>query len=197
MICGMCTYWYHKTCAGISDEVFKCIEAHCKDNATFWNCTPCSSYARGITARMRELEGRVEVVERRQSEQEDEIQNINKKIDGTNQAVKKLEQRIETEKAGSSVFQELRERNARRLNVIFYGVGECNSVDMEERRNWDRASCVNIFKALKLSLNARSIRYVRRIGEKGNKPRPLLAGMLCTGDKDLLLENAKYLRDTN
>ncbi len=63
VICGMCAYWYHKTCAGISDEVYKCIDNHCKDgNPTFWNCTPCSSYARGITARMRELEGRVETI---------------------------------------------------------------------------------------------------------------------------------------
>jgi hypothetical protein len=73
VICGMCTYWYHKTCAGISDEVYKCIEAHCKESPTFWNCTPCSSYARGITARMRELEGRIEAVERHQSDQDGKI----------------------------------------------------------------------------------------------------------------------------
>ena len=138
--CGMCMYWYHKTCAGISDEVYKLIETHCKEAPTFWNCTPCASYARGITARVRELEGRVETVEKHQAEQDRGIVEVNKKLDKTNISMKKLEDKVDEATSGASVFKELRERRARRLNVVFYGIGESASEEVEERRGWRVAS---------------------------------------------------------
>ena len=195
--CGMCMYWYHKSCAGLSDEVYKCIENHCKDAPTFWNCTPCTTYIRGITSKMKDLEGKVDAVARHQEEQDSEIMKAHNRIDDTNQAVKQLENRLDSETAGTSVFQELRERNARRLNVVFYGIGESPSESMKERQEWDRQSCANVFRALKLNLGPRSVRYVRRIGEKGNRPRPLLAGMFNINDKELLLDNARNLKDTH
>ena len=199
VICGMCNFWYHKTCAGLSDEIYKCIEAYCKDNPhTFWNCMPCSAYAKGITARMREIEGRLEVVEKHQEEQDQEMKTIKKNASDTNKEVKKLEKKIEEAKAGTSVLQELKERKNRRLNVIFYGIGEAEGENpsLEERKTWDRQSCQNVFNALKLNIKASSLKFLRRIGEKGERPRPLLAGMENADDKDKLLSNARYLRDT-
>jgi len=199
VICGMCNFWYHKACAGISDDIYKCIEAYFKDNNhTFWNCMPCSAYAKGITARMREIEGRLEAVEKHQDEQDEELKSVNTKVAATNKEVKKLEKRLDEEKSGASVLLELRERKARRLNVIFYGVGEApgETTNIEERKSWDRQSCQNIFNALKLKIDSNSLRFLRRIGEKGERPRPLLAGMSNMEDKELLLTNARHLRDT-
>ena len=200
VICGMCNFWYHKTCAGISDDIYKCIETYYKENShTFWNCMPCSTYAKGITTRMRELEGRIESVEKHQDEQDQEIKTVNSKVDSTNKQVKKLEKKIEEAKSGANVLQELRDRKARRLNVIFYGIGEAtgDNPSIEERRTWDRQSCQNVFNALKLTNKANSLSFIRRIGEKGEKPRPLLVGMENMEDKDRLLANARYLRDTH
>ena len=199
VICGMCNYWYHKTCAGISDDIYKCIETYYKENShTFWNCMPCSTYAKGITARMRELEGRIESVEKHQEEQDQELKSVNSKVDATNKDVKKLEKKIEEAKSGTNVLLELKERKARRLNVIFYGIGEATGENpsIEERKSWDRKSCQNIFDALKLNIRSNSLRFIRRVGEKGEKPRPLLVGMENMDDKERLLANAKYLRDT-
>ena len=196
VMCGMCSYWYHKACAGVSDDVYKCIETHCKDNPTFWNCTPCSAYARGITARMRELEGRIESVEKRQDEQDGELANVNRRVDDTNKGVERLEKKIEEECTGANILNELRERKARRQNIILYGVGESDNPSVEERRRWDKQSCINIFKTLKLHIELPSIKYVRRIGEKGDRPRPLLAGMSSESEKDLILDNARLLRDS-
>jgi len=200
VICGMCNYWYHKTCAGLSDEIYKCIESYCKDNPhTFWNCMPCSAYAKGITARMRELEGRLEAVEKHQEDQDQEIRAANKMAKDTNKEVKKLEKKIEEAKSGTCVLQELRERKSRRLNVIFYGIGEAEGENpsIEDRKSWDRLSCQNVFNALKLNLKAANLKFLRRVGEKGDRPRPLLVGMENVEDKEKLLANAKHLRDTN
>jgi hypothetical protein len=85
------------------------------------------------------------------------------------------------------------------IQVVFYGVGEAEGdrPTVEEKREWDAKSCQNVFNALNLRLKAGSLRYLRRIGEKGDKPRPLLVGMRSTDDKELLLDNAKFLRDTH
>jgi len=138
----------------------------------------------------------MESIEMRQNQQEGEIKGANSRIDETNQNVARLESRIEQEKSGTSVLLELRERKARRLNVVLYGIGESSAESVEERRNWDRQSCVNIFKALKLNLNNSCIKFVRRIGEKGARPRPLVAGMMKEADKNLLLDSASGLKDT-
>ena len=36
VICGSCSYWYHKTCAGMTEDVFKCVDQHFKDNAALF-----------------------------------------------------------------------------------------------------------------------------------------------------------------
>jgi len=102
------------------------------------------------------------------------------------------------EGSGGNVFQELRERKARQLNVVFYGIEEAEGdrLTVEDKKEWDSKSCQNIFDALKLNLKSSTIKYLRRLGEKGNKARPLLAGLRTTEDKALLLDNAKFLRDT-
>lgn len=201
-LCGMCNFWYHKTCAGMSDDIYKCVDQHLKDRGyTFWNCQPCSSYAKGITARMREMEGRLDEVERYQEKQDDRMKEMDGKMARLDEAVKKLENKINdvAENSGENMFHELRERHIRRYNVVFYGVGEAEGdrPKVEEKREWDAKSCQNIFDALDLRLKASTFRYLRRIGEKGERPRPLLVGMRTTDDKELLLENAKYLRDTH
>ena len=202
VLCGMCNFWYHKTCAGMSEDVYKCVDQHFKDHGyTFWNCQPCASYAKGITARMRELEGRLEEVERCQDKQEDRMKEMDGRVKKVEGSVDKLASKIDNvaENSGGNVFQELRERHVRRYNVVFYGVGEAEGdrPTVEEKREWDAKSCQNVFDALNLRLKASSLRYLRRIGEKGDKPRPLLVGMRSTEDKELLLDNAKFLRDTH
>jgi uncharacterized coiled-coil protein SlyX len=202
VICGMCNYWYHKTCAGMSDDIYKCVDQHFKDHGyTFWNCQPCSSYAKGITARMKELEGRLDEVERQQDQQDDKLKEVDGKVAKVDKEVKKLAGKLNEvqENSGGNVFNELRERHVRRYNVVLYGVGEAEGdrPTVEEKRDWDAKSCQNVFDALKLGLKANSFRYLRRLGEKGEKPRPLLVGMRTIEDKELLLENAKYLRDTH
>jgi hypothetical protein len=64
-----------------------------------------------------------------------------------------------------------------------------------ERQEWDRKSCVNIFEALKLDLTERSIKFCRRVGEKGDEPRPLVTGFYTEWERNELLRNGRYLVD--
>jgi hypothetical protein len=201
VICGSCSYWYHKTCAGMTEDVFKCVDQHFKDNgSTFWNCQPCATYAKGITARLREMEGRLEAVEKNQEEQDEKIEGVEKKVSIINRALQKRDERVEeiVVNKEKSLYEEIREREMRKKNVILHGVGELQAEKptWEERARWDKQSCVNIFAAIELEISEDAIKFTKRIGERGEEPRPLLTGFYTEAEKVLVLKNAKKLDNT-
>ncbi len=55
------------------------------------------------------------------------------------------------------------------------------------RWDWDVKSCENLFNALHLTIKADGIRFVRRVGELGEHPRPLVVGFHDERDKERVL----------
>jgi hypothetical protein len=103
-------------------------------------------------------------------------------------------ERIRRERA-----EEMRERETRRRNVIMHRVAEAGPQvkTIEERKAWDLKSCNNIFRALDMDFNGDSaVKFCRRVGEKGEGPRPLIVGLKREWQKEDLMEAAKNLRDT-
>ncbi len=85
--------------------------------------------------------------------------------------VDKLEVKLES-RGGSSeetVFGEMREREAKKLNVIMHGVQESSEKETsaEKRIEWDIKEIEEIFTVLELSLTREDIKFCRRVGEKG------------------------------
>ncbi len=91
-----------------------------------------------------------------------------------------------------------REREIRRLNLVLHRVDEPNQRirDGRERMEADKKTCVKIFKAMKATVTCESIKFCRRIGEKGDDPRPLIIGLKTEEIKRNLLEKAKDLQKT-
>jgi hypothetical protein len=105
----------------------------------------------------------------------------------------------ERERAKKERAEEMREREMRRKNVVMHRVGEAEgeAASLEEREKWDLLSCNNIFAALQLSMRAEEVvKFCRRVGEKGEGPRPLLVGFKRESQKEDLLEKARDLRNT-
>jgi len=48
---------------------------------TCWACRPCLAYAAGITTKMKELEGRLEGVEKRVEDDSREVKGLAKKVE--------------------------------------------------------------------------------------------------------------------
>jgi hypothetical protein len=96
--------------------------------------------------------------------------------------------------------EEMREHEIRRRNVVIHRVGEAGPEveSVEERKAWDLKSCNNIFRALDLEMDSESaVKFVRRVGERGEAPRPLVVGLKKEWQKEDLMEKAKHLKDTN
>ncbi len=68
--------------------------------------------------------------------------------------------------------EEMREREARRRNIILHSVGEDRSErsSWKERQEWDRKSCFNVFSVMGVTMEEDAVRFCRNIGEKKEDP---------------------------
>jgi hypothetical protein len=107
--------------------------------------------------------------------------------------MKDMEKRIE-----ERMCEEMRERDIRRLNLVLHHVEEPNHriKDGKERMEADRKECEKIFKAARARTTGENIKFCRRIGERGDDPRPLLIGLNSEDEKKHLLEKARELQKT-
>ena len=114
---------------------------------------------------------------------------LKKKDDKTEKLIKQGEH---------SVYEEMRERETRRLNVVFFGIPELEErgATGQEKLDWDKQSCCNVFNALEVDLGDKSIKFCRRVGEKGDRPRPVVMGFWTEAERALLLRNVKRLEKT-
>jgi hypothetical protein len=92
----------------------------------------------------------------------------------------------------------MQEREVRRMNLIIHGVEEqSNEVrGNRERIEKDKERCERIFVAMKARTRKEDIRFCRRIGERGDDPRPMVIGLENEEEKRHVLGRAKDLRNT-
>jgi hypothetical protein len=200
--CTVCGLWIHKTCSGISDEGFKFVND--TFNATgmaYWACRPCTAYAKNMNHRMKQMEEQMVAINKavegnaaKMEETDKRVEEIDKKLEEREGKLEKVVRQTEF-----NIYEELKERDSRKTNVILYGVGELADTKStgKDRLEWDRKSCDNIFRALELDLEATDLKFCRRVGEKGDKPRPMVIGFYTELERAQLLKKAKKLADTH
>ena len=198
--CQTCQFWVHVECQGISDELFSFLV---EGEGVCWNCNSClASSAR--------LERTVIAFEARLKEQETATTKTVGEIKRVDEGLAQLRREFEAEKAKTREAaqnkddkyisrEEYREREARKLNIIMHRVKEPgNEVKTaEDRRQQDTVESIKIFTALMMEEEGRTdIKLCRRIGERGQDPRPMVVVLRTEATKTKILEMAKNLRDT-
>jgi hypothetical protein len=200
--CKTCQLWVHVECGGISKEVFNILANPGKYGmGVSWNCDSCQASAARLDERINMLEGRFQEVESRVTRSEGIVQDATRRVDSVEARQSKIEQAVEQERERMrrERMEEMRERDIRRRNVIMHRIGEAGAdvKTIEERRAWDLKSCNNIFRALNMDFNSEDgVKFCRRVGEKGDGPRPLIVGLKREWQKEDLLDKAKDLRNT-
>jgi hypothetical protein len=200
--CKTCQLWVHVECGGISKEVFNILANPQKYGlGVSWTCDSCQASAARLDARMSALEGRFTEVEDRVIRSEAIVQEATRRVEHVEVRQTRVEQALEQERdrVRRERAEEMRERETRRRNVVMHRVGEAGPEvrTAEERRAWDVRSCDNVFKTLNMDFNSEeAVKFCRRVGEKGDGPRPLIVGLKREWQKEDLLEKAKDLRNT-
>ena len=60
----------------------------------------------------------------------------------------------------------------------------------------DRDECEHIFHVMGARVRRHQIRFCRRVGERGQDPRPMVIGLYTEESKRNILERSRYLRNT-
>jgi hypothetical protein len=192
----------HKTCSGLSDEGFKYVQDQLQTTGlAYWACRACTSYAMGMNHRLKMIEENVEKVSKAVKDNSEAIKEMDKKVDAISEGLKKKDDRVEgkIQDQQREMYEELRERDIRKKNVIFHGIQELQkeNATYKERVEWDRASISNILRELKLNMKEDAVKFSKRIGEAGGSAaRPILAGFHMEMDKLNLLRVARNLENS-
>ncbi len=194
--CNTCEHWVHAECEDMSNELFN-ILGNPDKFGMLWNCQGCRAsavkleklvekFVKAAEDQVRGVEDRVTQVEKRMDKREAEEEKRSRDL------------RKEVKEAVDGEREEMEERESRRLNVVFHKIGECpgEKTTGMERIEWDKQSCKNIFDELKLEINIEDIKFCRRLGERGEGPRPMVVGFYLEATRSLLLRNARHLEKT-
>jgi hypothetical protein len=150
--------------------------------------------------RLKQVEERVEKIASSVENNAAAIKEVDKKVDKVREELSKKEDRVEetVKDQQREMYEELRQRDLRKKNVIFHGIQELQAENStyRERNDWDKASIGNILKELRVGVREDAVKFCKRIGEIGNAPRPLLTGFHMESDKLNLMRVAKNLENT-
>jgi len=201
--CHICQQWVHVECEGMPPELYN-ILANPEKYGTCgmsWSCSSCQASAAKVLEVVNAYEKRITDVETRVTTGEGKMKELGKEMekmkDGLKERDDKIDQKLDRKE--KAIFDELRQRDSRRMNVIMHGVGEIDKEDAagSERREWDRAECLAILEALRMGMEDSDIKFSRRLGEaSGRGPRPLCVGFFSDGERDKVLRRARELDKT-
>ena len=200
--CMICSLWCPKSCAGVSDEYLKILEDQLKaTGVAYWACRSCAAYNRLVSNRFQEIEKRMDQQENRTKENEENIRQNEEKTEEVNKKVERLALEVENLKKNSTEnwMEEMRERELRRENIIVFGVEEADEgeKDGRARAESDLKKLDLVFMAARANIPTKeAVNFCRRVGEKGEEPRPLVVGFHEEATKKRVLRGAKNLKDS-
>ena len=173
----------------MEDETFKVLDIQNEEQGQcFWSCQSCRSYALKFDKRIRDVEKRVrELEEKTLPAMKTDIKTNKEDIvvlkATTAKIVKENKENASSsrEMVTTSVFEEMRERETRRCNLVIHNLKEpgADIIDKKERILMDKENVQELFDLVNAEVNVTdSARFAKRLGpiNEDSSPRPLLVG---------------------
>ena len=197
--CAQCALWCHMSCTGLSKEALRGLEIQAKEvGKAYWACRGCMNFNTKWNNQMKEVSRRQDETEAKVASNSDKIEEVRMVTEELRRELREQAKKTEgiQERMESALDEELREREARRLNLVIHGLPEPEEYikDPKERMEKDKLECEKLFVTMKARTRYQGVRFCRRIGEKGGDPRPVVIGVYSEDEKRHLLEKAKELR---
>ena len=200
VLCQLCSLWCHKECANLSTAVFKSLALQVKEVGTaYWACKSCLSFAAKTNLLLKNMNTQLTAMDSKITQNVVDIQTNKKNIEKMDSGLKKVERSVENVKkqVEEEMFEEMRERESRRLNVVVHGLEEQDGTgEGRERAEKDKEECGKIFASIEAGVRRDQIKFCRRIGERSRDPRPLIVGLTSEDTKRRLLDRARNLQNS-
>ena len=199
--CVMCELWAHKICIRMPDATYKQLEQMFKETGmAYWVCRPCQNFVQRVKHRFAENDKRHQETEKKVETNTRSLDGHEKEIEDMKQAMKQMAEKMEREKEerDGMVCEEIQEMEARRRNLVIHGLQEAPEAIRvnRERMEWDKNLCGELFQVMGARVKKEELRFCRRIGERGNMPRPVVIGVEEDREKAHLLKMARELKGT-
>ena len=208
--CALCDLWVHKICERMTDETFNVLDMQSSETGQcFWSCKSCRSYALKFDKRMRDVEKRVQVIEEKIPDLETDLTTAKADIVSLQEQVsnassdKLADQSKSKEEVTTAVFEEFRERESRRCNLVIHNLAEPGQgvVTKEERITDDKNKLQELCGIIDVDLTVDDVtRFVKRLGKvnaESSSPRPMLVGFKTPDHCTTVLNQASNLSDND
>ena len=189
----------HAECQDLTDDLLKVIV---DIGGLCWNCDCCLASSARLERAVNNFDIKLKEMEAASARNAVEIRRVD-------DSVGQLRKEFEAEKVKNKntaqqkddrflTREEYREREARRCNVVMHRIREAGDElrTGEDRKRHDFDQCKKIFSTLGMEEDRDEVKVCRRIGERGQEPRPMVVVLKTEETKRKLLEAARSLKDT-
>jgi hypothetical protein len=204
--CSICDRWIHKDC-GLDEDEYKLVDKmfqkkgfHC------WSCDGCakglSKLHKMIVSNQREIASLREDVTEIQVTTDKNVNDIVTNAEGIDSLRKDVEELKSTENSGfnnEGVLEELDLRESKKANLMIFSIPEPDeTLEPLLKKKADIQTMKDICASIDVNLNSESdIKFIYRVGELGEKSRPLSLGFRNAGVRDRILKNAWKLNKSD
>ena len=191
--CDRCKEWCHKGCTKLNAEYFKLLQRN--ENEILWVCAGCRESDKEHTGERCRLEAKLDRMMKMMEDLTSRLLELEKE-----RTVVSIDEKIEkqVEKKVNEWFVEEREKDKRKLNVIWVNVPESEGDTGEERQKNDLEKVARMVGGIS-DVPAGDISEPLRLGRRdighGKKPRVLRVTVRTEEAKKKLLANAHKLNE--
>jgi hypothetical protein len=158
------------------------------------------SFANKVNRQLQASSKRQDEIEARVEENGRKTENNSQEIVKLREELSRVRMALESERGERSdmLSEELRDRELRKNNLVIHGLPEPNESSSYNRARieQDRAECGNLLATMGIRMRQEALRFCRRVGERGQNPRPIIIGLRTEEEKRAILDRARQLRGT-
>ena len=197
--CSICDRWIHKDC-GLDDDEYKLIDKmYRKKGSHCWSCDGCSlglsKLQKMIVNNTREintLKQNVSDLEDARNKHREDIDANATKLINLEKDVCELKEREPTASSKDDFMDEIDLRESKKANLMIFTLPEPDTnLSNKEKKDADIETVLDVFNCLNVDVDSNAdIKFIYRVGEIGEKPRPLSVGFRNPQTKDSILKNA-------
>ena len=196
--CSLCDLWLHFKCTELSEILFNELNSHYKKNGfSFWPCKSCRVASQKLDAKIRQVDKKVDALSEKVQENTDNISEIAGKVATLENATPTVTPDIE-----NGVFEEIRERELKRDNIVLHQVPEpeASVTAGKDRKEKDMNTLMDILKDVNVKVDpVKDIKFCHRAGEKpkdNSTVRPLIVGFKTTDKRNEVLTKSRNLKES-
>ena len=190
--CDLCGMWHHTKCEGVSQDAYKLLSKD--DSGIKWYCKKCDTFATGFMQNMKQLSQRQDRLEKKFEDLQNTVEDNIDKLEGrVDDKIGQVERSI-VNKAVVDSTREMKEREARKNNIIIFKTPMSEAVELKTRIEDDKAYFEKLCKeGLEIEEEVEVIK-ITRLGKKEDRDRPMRVSFCRSATALECLKKAKNLK---